>query len=236
MQNHIYPHIQNSPQNLQVFQHDSGLNYQAMRSKSDEKRQSYNNNKESTNLCQASKFLGDHRYKNNKTPVQSAIAYLKSNGNGYCNNSEQMFRETQNCAHFNQSFEGYSQYDCQQMQIQANAQNYPQLYAQMYNHNSNFSPDYGFHQNSVENLAPTQMYANNQYFGNYHIPNQFGNRQYFQDNSYTTQNTKKTAQAHEYNMHSDQGYEQEPSSDSNEICKNIPEIASFPSNDEFNDN
>lgn len=236
MQNPMYQQIQHLAQNPQMFQQYNGLSYYSTRSISHEKSQPQNTNKVSNNFCQGSRFLGDNRYNNKKTPVQSAIEFLKSNGHGYSDNNNYQSRDSQNGAYYRQPEQDFSQYDGYEMQMQANAQNYAKAQAQMHNQNSNFSHDYGFHQASGENCAPNQMSTNNQYFGNYNMPNQHGSYQYFQNNSLVNQSINLSRPNFEYNAPKDYSYEKERTNNSYEIQRNSPEFSPVRSNDTSNDN
>ena len=190
----------------------------------------------SNNFCQGSQFSGDHRYNNKKNPVQELTQFLQANNvHGYSDNNNYQFRDNQN--YYRHPNQDYYQSNDYEMQMHTSAQNYAQMQVQLHNQNEDFSNDYGFNQASGQNCAPDIMSANNQYNGNYNMPNQQESYQYFQNNSLANQSNNLSTPNYEYNAPADYNYDKGHTNNTYEIQRNnSPEYSPACSNDKSNDN
>lgn len=217
-------------QNPQIMSQSIGYNNEMnfMQKRKPDENNSNHNFKRSNQSYQSPKFLSDHRYKQQRTPVQSAIDYLKINSQS-CNEVNNYRQEDlQNKSFFGNHSQEISQFDAYQMH-QAN-QNYLN---QVHDYNFHSSPAYGYYDSGFENTAPYQIPSSNQYCGNGNMPNNQVYPSHYQQNSYNGSGSS-------YDQHNTPlAYNYENSNSSNESLGmqkiHFPEFSEDQSNEDSND-
>ena len=129
--------------------------------------------------------MGDHRYNQQKTPVQSAIDYLRCNSQNNRQSINQSHHDnTQNIAYYENRAQQLPHIDNYQMQQLANQRYHNQMQGCFFNS----TPLYQFAEPTLENNVPYQTPSNMQYFENNNMQNQQVYPPQYHSNYYMGQN------------------------------------------------
>lgn len=143
--------------------------------------------------------MGDHRYNQQKTPVQSALDYLRCNSLSNRQNKDYNYDNTQNNYLYENRGQQISQFDNYQMQQVANQRYHNQMQGCFFNSKQ----VYQFAEPMFENNVPYQNQSNIQYFENNSMQNQQVYPSHYHANYYMDQNNNSSTSFNENNQSMD---------------------------------